>query len=95
MFKTKKHKQPEQKPVVLLRPPTRGVDKFTLRRESYSESILLTLADKSSYYIELDELKLWMRLVLVHPLRVVLICDVLWNYPELTYTVSEDNLEIK
>ena len=76
--------------------PTQGFRKFQIQREAFDdENVTIEFPNKSTYlFIELDELKLWMRNVGVHHLMIDKTLDLVWNFRKIDYDLDQQRATI-
>ena len=79
----------------MLKIPIKGIGEFVLHREPFSvyfEVEITVNGARQTYYLETDDLKLWMGVVGVHPTMIDRVADYVWNFRKARYTLSGQKL---
>ena len=75
--------------------PYVGFTEFELYREPGDEDVYVFFSidgDKQSYSMELEQLRLWLRLAGVDAMMIEKTCDFAWSFPRVRYILGEQRL---
>lgn len=72
-----------------VRTPVRGFTRLIVKREPFSEVMIVELPDGSSYLKEIEDLKLWLLQAGVDHLQIDRLVDHAWNFYKVGYDLEE------
>lgn len=76
--------------------PTKGFRKFQIQREAYDDdNVVIEFPNKSTYlFMDIEELKIWMRNVGVLEIMIDKSLDLVWNFRKIDYDLNQQRATI-